>query len=72
MPIERLCARAGVTTANAWVASDFFCLWSAAEEEFHDPRAGLRFGDEGIAQGSAALPEPAGWSLPGMSEQSGA
>ena len=37
MPIERLCARAGVATVNAWVTSDFFCVWSAAEEELHVP-----------------------------------
>ncbi|MDR6954781.1 AraC-like DNA-binding protein [Ancylobacter sp. 3268] len=51
MPIERLCLRAGVATSKAWVTSDFFRIWAAAEEEFHDPGAGLRFGDEGIARG---------------------
>jgi AraC-like DNA-binding protein len=51
MPIERICARAGVATSNAWVTSDFFRLWAAAEEEFDDPSAGIRFGDEGIARG---------------------
>lgn len=51
IPIERLCARAGVATSNAWVTSDFFRLWAAAEEEFHDSWAGIRFGDEGIARG---------------------
>ncbi|WP_158014006.1 AraC family transcriptional regulator [Sphingomonas sanxanigenens] len=51
IPIERLCARAGVATSNAWATSDFFRIWAAAEEEFHDPGAGLRFGDEGIARG---------------------
>lgn len=51
MPIDRLCARAGVATSNAWVTSDFFRIWTAAEEELDDPRAGLRFGDEGIARG---------------------
>ncbi|WP_158624738.1 AraC family transcriptional regulator [Caulobacter sp. 602-1] len=50
-PIERLCSRAGVATSNAWVTSDFFRIWAAAEEEFKDPRAGLRFGDEGIERG---------------------
>jgi AraC-like DNA-binding protein len=51
VPIERLCARAGVAPSNAWVTSDFFRLWVAAEEEFPDPWAGIRFGDEGIARG---------------------
>ncbi len=51
VPIERLCARAGVAPSNAWVTSDFFRIWAAAEEEFHDPCAGIRFGDEGIARG---------------------
>ena len=51
IPIERLCARAGVSRLNAWVTNDFFRIWAAAEEEFHDPRAGIRFGDEGIARG---------------------
>lgn len=51
IPIERLCARAGVATSNAWVTDDFFRIWAAAEEEFHDPCAGIRFGDEGIARG---------------------
>ncbi|MFG1414140.1 AraC family transcriptional regulator ligand-binding domain-containing protein [Xanthobacter sp. VTT E-85241] len=51
MPIERLCARAGVSMSNAWVTDEFFQIWAAAEEEFPDPRAGIRFGDEGIARG---------------------
>ena len=51
MPIERLCARAGVAVSNAWVTSEFFRIWAAAEEEFNDPGAGIRFGDEGIARG---------------------
>lgn len=51
MPIERLCARAGVAASNAWVTSDFFRIWAAAEEEFRDPSAGIRFGEEGIARG---------------------
>ncbi|MBB4099354.1 AraC family transcriptional regulator [Sphingomonas kyeonggiensis] len=51
MPIERLCAHAGVAPSNAWVTSDFFRIWTAAEEEFQDPGAGIRFGDEGIARG---------------------
>lgn len=51
MPIERLCARAGVAASNAWVTSDFFRIWEAAEEEFPDRGAGIRFGDEGIARG---------------------
>lgn len=48
---ERLCDRAGLAPSNAWVTSDFFALWAAAEREFSDPAAGLRFGAEGIAQG---------------------
>jgi len=51
VPFERLCTRAGVAPSNAWVTSDFFRIWRAAEEEFDDPSAGLRFGDEGIARG---------------------
>jgi hypothetical protein len=51
MPIERLCAHAGVAPSNAWVTSEFFRIWEAAEEEFNDPGAGIRFGDEGIARG---------------------
>ena len=51
MPVERLCARAEVAASNAWVTSDFFRIWAAAEEEFNDPGAGIRFGDEGIARG---------------------
>jgi AraC-like DNA-binding protein len=51
MPIERLCARAGVAPSNAWATSEFFRIWVAAEEEFNDPGAGIRFGDEGIARG---------------------
>ena len=50
MPVERLCARAEVAASNA-VTSDFFRIWAAAEEEFNDPGAGIRFGDEGIARG---------------------
>jgi AraC-like DNA-binding protein len=51
IPIERLCARAGLTAPDQWVTSDFFRIWAAAEEEFHDPCAGIGFGDEGIARG---------------------
>ena len=51
MPIERLCARAGVAPSNAWATSEFFRIWVAAEEKFNDPGAGIRFGDEGIARG---------------------
>jgi len=47
----RLCARAGVAPSNAWATSEFFRIWVAAEEEFNDPGAGIRFGDEGIARG---------------------
>jgi AraC-like DNA-binding protein len=51
IPFERLCARAGVEPSNVWVTDDFFRIWTAAEAEFHDPGAGIRFGDEGIAGG---------------------
>ena len=50
-PIRRLCERAGVAESNAWVTSDFFRLWTVADEEFGDRSAGLRFGAEGIARG---------------------
>lgn len=49
--VEQTCERAGVAASNAWVTSDFFRIWEAAEEEFDDPFAGIRFGDEGIARG---------------------
>lgn len=51
LPIERLCARAGVELSNAWETSDFFRIWAAADEEFSDRAAGIRFGSEGIARG---------------------
>jgi AraC-like DNA-binding protein len=49
--IDRLCARAGVTASNAWVTSDFFKIWAAADDEFGDRLAGLRFGAEAIDKG---------------------
>jgi AraC-like DNA-binding protein len=51
VPIERLCERAGVAPSNAWVTSDFFRIWAAADEELGDRSAGLRFGAEGIDRG---------------------
>jgi AraC-like DNA-binding protein len=51
LSIERLCERAGVAPSNAWVTSDFFRLWAAADEMLGDRSAGLRFGAEGIAKG---------------------
>ena len=51
IPIERLCIRAGVVPSFAWITSDFFRIWAAAEEELDDPSAGIRFGAEGIARG---------------------
>jgi AraC-like DNA-binding protein len=51
LPIERLCERAGVAPSTAWVTSDFFRMWAAADEELDDRSAGLRFGAEGIARG---------------------
>jgi AraC-like DNA-binding protein len=50
-PIERLCARAGVTPADTLDTDDFFRLWLAAQEEFDDPAIGLRFGAEAADQG---------------------
>lgn len=51
LPIERLCSRAGLTPSGALTTSEFFRLWAAADEEFGDRSAGLRFGSEGIARG---------------------
>ncbi len=51
LSIERLCARAGVAPSNAWLTSDFFRIWLAAEEEFGDRSMGLRFGADAIAGG---------------------
>jgi len=51
LPLERLCERAGVAASNAWVTSDFFRLWAAADEVVADRGAGLRFGAGGISQG---------------------
>lgn len=45
------CARAGVDLADKLDTGSFFKLWAAAEEEFEDPAAGLRFGEQGIARG---------------------
>lgn len=49
--IERLCGRAGVAPSTALATSDFFRLWTAAEEEMGDRAAGLRFGAGGIDGG---------------------
>ncbi len=49
--VERLCERAGVAPSGALRTSEFFRLWSAAEEEIGDRDAGLRFGAEGIDRG---------------------
>lgn len=54
LPIEKLCARAGVTRANDWDTDEFFRLWQALEQELDDRSAGLRFGAEGIARGYGA------------------
>lgn len=43
--------RAGLAVSQGWNTSDFFRLWTAADEYFGDPAAGLRFGAEGIARG---------------------
>ncbi len=51
LPIERLCERAGVAPSNAWITSDFFRIWEAADEELDDRSAGVRFGAEGITRG---------------------
>ncbi len=51
VPIARLCERIGVKPSNAWLTSDFFALWAAADEALGDRSAGLRFGAEGIARG---------------------
>jgi hypothetical protein len=42
--IERLCERAGVAPGSSLRTSEFFQLWSAAEEAIGDRDAGLRFG----------------------------
>jgi AraC-like DNA-binding protein len=51
LPIERLCARAGVAPSNAWTTRDFFRLWAAADDVFDDRSAGLRFGADAIGGG---------------------
>ncbi len=51
LPFARLFERAGVEPSNRWVTSDFFRLWEAAEQEFNDRAAGLRFGASGITSG---------------------
>jgi AraC-like DNA-binding protein len=49
--LQRMCARAGLPLSNAWSTSEFFRLWEAAEHEFGDRAAGLRFGADGASQG---------------------
>lgn len=51
LPLTRLCERAGVAPSDAWLTSDFFRLWAAAEEELGDGSAGLRFGAAAIDRG---------------------
>lgn len=51
LSLERLCERAGVAPAKAWITRDFFRLWAAADETLENRSAGLRFGAEGIARG---------------------
>jgi len=51
LPWERICARAGVELSQAWITSDFFRVWAAADEELDDRSAGLRFGAEGVSRG---------------------
>lgn len=51
LPFARLFERAGVKPSNNWVTSDFFRIWEAAEQEFNDRAAGLRFGANGITSG---------------------
>lgn len=51
LSIERLCELAGLAPTNAWVTSDFFRLWVAADKTLGNSAAGLRFGAEGIARG---------------------
>ncbi|MDR5770015.1 AraC family transcriptional regulator ligand-binding domain-containing protein [Caballeronia sp. LZ028] len=53
LSLEELCARAGVAVSDAWATSDFFRLWSAADDALSDRSAGLRFGAEGVARGYA-------------------
>ena len=51
LPLEHLCARAGMAPSTTWGTSDFFRLWTVAGEALGDRSAGLRFGAEGIAGG---------------------
>lgn len=51
LPLEQVCAQAGVAPSNAWATKDFFRLWAAAEDIVDDRAAGLRLGAEGIARG---------------------
>jgi AraC-like DNA-binding protein len=51
LPFARLFERAGVRPSNGWVTRDFFRIWEAAEQEFEDRAAGLRFGEGGITSG---------------------
>ena len=36
LQIEPLCEHAGVAPSNAWVTSDFFRIWAAADKELGD------------------------------------
>lgn len=49
--IERVCERAGVAPSTALATSDFFRLWTAADEEMSDRGVGLRLGAGGIDGG---------------------
>ena len=51
LPVQRLCERAGVAPSSAWVTSDFFRIWAAADEQFGGDRSAIRFGAEGISRG---------------------
>jgi AraC-like DNA-binding protein len=51
LPLDRLCARAGIARSNTFTTSDFFRLWEVADKEFGDPAAGIRLGYGGIANG---------------------
>jgi AraC-like DNA-binding protein len=51
LPLDRLCASAGIALSNTFTTSDFFRLWEVADMEFGDPATGLRLGRDGIARG---------------------
>lgn len=51
VPIEQLCARAGIALGGNWTTAEFFRLWTEAEDCTDDRAAGLRFGAGGIAGG---------------------